>query len=65
MSYSHFPEVSALGLAEHLNDRIRQGASELVWPDVLPKVRTLGEYRTDGMTNLDFLMFDGRSVAFC
>lgn len=23
MSYSHFPEMSALGLAEHLNDRIR------------------------------------------
>jgi len=29
MSYSHFPEVSALGLAEHLNDRIREDNARL------------------------------------
>ena len=34
MSYSHFPEVSALGLAEPLNDRIRKDNDRL-------KVRTL------------------------
>jgi len=59
MSYSHFPEVSALGLAEHLNERIRQDNGKLKWEDVLPKVRTMGEYRKDGITNIDFLMYDG------
>ena len=29
MSYSHFPEVSALGLAEPLNDRIRADNAKL------------------------------------
>lgn len=56
MSYSHFPEVSALGLAETLNDRIRRDNARLKWEDVLPKVRAMGEYRKDGVTNLDFLM---------
>lgn len=56
MSYSHFPEVSALDLAEHLNDRIRKDNERLKWEDVLPKVRAMGEYRKDGVTNLDFLM---------
>ena len=56
MSYSHFPEVSALGLAEHLNERIRKDNSRYKWEDVLPKVRSMGEYRKDGATNLDFLM---------
>jgi len=59
MSYSHFPEVSALGLAEHLNDRIRKDNALLKWEDVLPKVRQMGEYRKDGVTNIDFLMYDG------
>jgi len=56
MSYSHFPEVSALGLAEHLNDRIRNDNMRYKWEDVLPMVRAMGEYRKDGVTNLDFLM---------
>jgi len=59
MSYSHFPEVSQLGLAEHLNDRIRKDNALLKWEDVLPKVRQMGEYRKDGVTNIDFLMYDG------
>ena len=59
MSASHFPEVSALGLAEHLNDRIRENNDLLKWEDVFPKVRAMGEYRKDGVTNLDFLMYDG------
>lgn len=59
MSYSHFPEVSALGLAEHLNDRIRRDNGKLKWEDMFPKVRAMGEYRKDGATNVDFLMYDG------
>jgi len=59
MSYSHFPEVSALGLAEHLNERIREDNDRLKWEDVLPKVKLQGEYRKDGVTNIDFLMYDG------
>jgi hypothetical protein len=57
MSYSHFPEVSALGLAEHLNDRLRRDNGRFKWEDVLPKVQSMGEYRKDGVTNLDFLMY--------
>jgi len=60
MSYSHFPEVSALGLIEPLNDRIRQDNSRLKWEDVLPKVKQMGEYRhRNGETNIEFLMYDG------
>lgn len=59
MSYSHFPEVSHLGLAEHLTDRLRRDNYKLKFEDVFPKVRSMGEYRDDGKTNLDFLMFDG------
>jgi hypothetical protein len=59
MGYSHFPEVSALGLAEHLNDKIRKTNARLKWEDVLPKVKAMGEYRKDGVTNIDFLMYDG------
>lgn len=59
MSYSHFPEVSALGLAEHLNERIREDNDRLKWEDVTPKVKAMGEYRKDGLTNIDFLMYDG------
>jgi hypothetical protein len=59
MSYSHFPEASALDLAEHLNDRIRNDNDRLKWEDVLPKVRAMGEYRKNGATNVDFLMYDG------
>ena len=35
MSYSHFPEVSALGLVEPLNERIRLANERLQWEDVL------------------------------
>ena len=60
MSYSHFPEVSALGLIEPLNERIRQDNSRLKWEDVLPQVKQMGEYRhLDGTTNIEFLMYDG------
>jgi len=59
MSYSHFPEVSALGLAETLNERIRQDNDRLQWEDILPKIRSMGEYRKEGKTNIDFLMYDG------
>lgn len=65
MSYSHFPEVSALGLAEHLNERIRKDNARYKWEDVLPKVRSMGEYRKDGVTNLDFLMYVVRSCCAC
>lgn len=59
MSYSHFPEASSLDLAEHLNDRIRASNDRLQWQDVLPQVRRMGEYRRNGETNIDFLMYDG------
>ncbi len=59
MSYSHFPEASALNLAEHLQDRIARSMEQLDWADVLPKVKTMGEYRLDNTTNIDFLMYDG------
>jgi len=59
MSYSHFPEASALGLAETLNDRIRSSAAQLHWEDVFPQVQKMGQYRKGGQNNLDFLMFDG------
>lgn len=60
MSYSHFPEVSALELIEPLNERIRQDNSRLKWEDVLPQVKQMGEYRhSDGTTNIEFLMYDG------
>jgi hypothetical protein len=58
MSSSHFPEISALGLAEHLNDRIRKDNDRLRWEDLMPQVRKRGEYRKDGVTNIDFLLFD-------
>jgi len=59
MAYSHFPELSQLGLVETLNERIRRDNMRLKWEDVQPKVRTMGEYRKDGVTNIDFLMYDG------
>jgi hypothetical protein len=60
MSYSHFPEVSALKLAEPLNDRIRRDNARLKWEDVLPKVKAMGEYRhADGDKALEFLLYDG------
>ena len=58
MSYSDFPEVSALGLAEHLNDRIRSTNAKFGWEDMFPKVRQMGGYRANGVTNIDFLMYD-------
>lgn len=51
--------MSALGLAEHLNERIRRDNDRLKWEDVLPKVKTMGTYRKNGVTNIDFLMYDG------
>jgi Bacterial extracellular solute-binding protein len=59
MSYSHFPEVSELGLAEHLNDRIRKDNARLKWEDVMPKVQAMSQYRKNGASNIDFLMYDG------
>lgn len=59
MSYSHFPEASALDLAETLNARVREDNDRLKWEDVLPQVRGMGEYKKDGETRLDFLMYDG------
>jgi len=59
MSYSHFPEASAKGLAETLNERIRETNEQLKWEDVLPKVKNMGEYRKNGQTDIDFLMYDG------
>ncbi|KAL3912259.1 MAG: hypothetical protein SGILL_006953 [Bacillariaceae sp.] len=59
MSYSHFPEVSELGLAEPLNDRIRKDNAKLKWEDIMPKVQQMGQYRKNGVSNIDFLMYDG------
>jgi hypothetical protein len=59
MSYSHFPEVSELGLAEPLNDRIRKDNARLKWEDIMPKVQAMGQYRKNGVSNIDFLMYDG------
>ncbi|KAG7341728.1 extracellular solute-binding protein [Nitzschia inconspicua] len=59
MSYSHFPEVSELDLAEHLNDRIRKDNARLRWEDVMPKVQAMSQYRKDGVSNIDFMMYDG------
>ena len=61
MSYAHAPGFSAIGLAETLNERIRKDNARLQWEDVLPKPRKMGEYRKDGATNIDFLMYDGES----
>lgn len=58
-SLAAFPEWSALGLIEPLNERIRDSAKLIQWPDVLYQVRAMGSFR-DGMnTWIDFLMFDG------
>lgn len=68
MSYSHFPEASALGLAEHLNpnpypehlnDRIGASNARLQFEDMLPKVQRMGEFRANGEANMDMLMYDG------
>jgi len=59
MSYSYFTEASSLDLAEHLNDRVRKDNARLQWEDVLPTVKKMGEFRKDGVTNIDFLMYDG------
>mgnify|MGYP000063307381 CR=1 FL=1 len=37
-------EVSALGLLEPLNDRIRRDNARLQWEDVLPQVKNMGQY---------------------
>lgn len=58
-SYALFPEVSSLGLVEHLNERIRKDNDRLRWEDILPKVKAMGEYRQDKVTNIDFLLYDG------
>jgi Bacterial extracellular solute-binding protein len=59
MSNSHFPELSQLGLLEHLNDRIRKDNAKLKWEDVMPKVRTMSQYHKNGVSNIDFLPYDG------
>ena len=56
MIYSFTSEASSLGLFETLNDRIREKPMELDYEDIFPKVRAMGEYRTDGETNIDLLM---------
>ena len=59
MIYSFTSEASSLGLLETLNDRIRASNQLLKYEDMYPKVRTMGEYRKDGKTNIDLLMTDG------
>eukprot|EP00930_Biecheleria_cincta_P068366 TRINITY_DN5574_c0_g1_i4.p1 TRINITY_DN5574_c0_g1~~TRINITY_DN5574_c0_g1_i4.p1 ORF type:complete len:1004 (+),score=184.27 TRINITY_DN5574_c0_g1_i4:103-3114(+) len=59
MSYSHFPEASALGLAETLNDRIAASNGRLKWEDFFEQVQQQGQYRRNGQDDIDFLMFDG------
>lgn len=59
MIYSFTSEASSLGLLETLNDRIRKSNTLLQYEDIFPKVRSMGEYRKDGKTNIDLLMADG------
>jgi len=59
MIYSFTSEASSLGLLETLNDRISQSNTLLKYEDMFPKVRSMGEYRKDGKTNIDLLMADG------
>lgn len=59
MIYSFTSEASSLGLLETLNDRIRSSNQALKYEDIFPKVRSMGEYRKDGKTNIDLLMADG------
>lgn len=58
-SLTAFPEWSALGLVEPLNERIRDSAELIRWLDVLPQVRAMGSFRDGTNTWIDFLMFDG------
>ena len=59
MIYSFTSEASSLGLLETLNDRIRASNTLLKYEDMYPKVRSMGEYRKEGKTNIDLLMADG------
>ena len=59
MIYSFTSEASSLGLLETLNDRIRASNNLLNYEDMYPKVRSMGEYRKEGKTNIDLLMADG------
>ena len=59
MIYSFTSEASSLGLLETLNDRISTSNTLLKYEDMFPKVRSMGEYRKDGKTNIDLLMADG------
>mmetsp|Transcript_5419 Transcript_5419/g.7092 ORF Transcript_5419/g.7092 Transcript_5419/m.7092 type:complete len:986 (+) Transcript_5419:173-3130(+) len=59
MIYSFTSEASSLGLFETLNDRISETNALLRYEDIFPKVRSMGEYRKDGKTNIDLLMADG------
>ena len=59
MIYSFTSEASSLGLLETLNDRISASNTLLKYEDMYPKVRSMGEYRKDGKTNIDLLMADG------
>jgi serine/threonine protein kinase/ABC-type glycerol-3-phosphate transport system substrate-binding protein len=59
MIYSFTSEASSLGLLETLNDRIRASNNLLMYEDMFAKVRSMGEYRKDGKTNIDLLMADG------
>lgn len=60
MSYSFFPEASALKLAEPLNERIRKDNARLKWEDMLPAIKKMSEYKhVGGENSLEFLMYDG------
>mmetsp|Transcript_40629 Transcript_40629/g.129585 ORF Transcript_40629/g.129585 Transcript_40629/m.129585 type:complete len:1207 (-) Transcript_40629:1-3621(-) len=59
MSYSHYPELSALGLLEVLTERVEQDLEDLDWFDTFPAVRRLATYRRNGRNDIDFLPYDG------
>ncbi|KAL7528937.1 hypothetical protein ACHAXR_002705 [Thalassiosira sp. AJA248-18] len=50
--HSFTSDAFSLGLLEILNDRIHQSNTLLKYEDILPKVRSMGEYRKDGKTSM-------------
>lgn len=59
MSYSQFPEASALNLAERLDTRLELSNTRMQWESMFPKVQKMGKYRRNGTLELHFLMYDG------
>jgi hypothetical protein len=59
MIHSFTSKASSLGLLETLNNCIRANNNLLNYEDIYPKVRSMGEYRKNGKTNIDLLMADG------